>query len=195
MYRTLGVAVAIAAVAAPAAAQFSPGYNFLKAVKDRDFSKAKPLIDAAGSNVVNTKDGDTGLYPLHMVTKDGDAQWIIFLLQSGAQPDVRDNDGNTPLMLATLVRSVESVKILLLVHAQTNATNRLAETPLIVATRNRDAVIAKMLLEANANPDLTDNTGASARSLATADPRGAAIARLLKDVPVRSKNPAVQGPH
>ena len=178
----------------PAAAQFSPSYNFLKAVKDRDFGKARTLIDAPGSNVANARDGDTGQYPLHIVTKDGDTQWIIFLLQSGAQPNVRDNDGNTPLMLATLGRSPESVKILLLVRAQVDAPNRLAETPLVVATRNRDATIVKMLLEANASPDLTDNTGASARSIAAADPRGAAIARLLKDVPVR-KTGAVQGPH
>jgi ankyrin repeat protein len=59
--------------------------------------------------------------------------------------------------------------------------------------QNRDTNIAKALIEAGANPDLTDNSGTTARALAEADPRAAAIAKLLKDVPARKARPA-QGP-
>ena len=59
--------------------------------------------------------------------------------------------------------------------------------------QNRDSFTAKLLLDAGANPDITDNSGSTARALAEADPRAAAVARLFKDVPVRKARPA-QGP-
>ena len=46
--------------AVPAAAQFSDGYNFLKAVRDRDVQKAKALIDKPGSTLVNSRDVTSG---------------------------------------------------------------------------------------------------------------------------------------
>ena len=50
-----------------------------------------------------------------------------------------------------------------------------------------------MLIDAGANPDLTDNTGTTARSFAQGDARSGAVARLLKDVPVRTAK-KLQGP-
>ena len=44
-----------------------------------------------------------------------------------------------------------------------------------------------------ANPDIADNSGISARAVATSDPRAASITKLLKDVPVKATG-RVQGP-
>src|SRR5579871_3340307 len=44
----------------PAVAQFSQSYNFIDAVKDRDATKAKQILDKPGSTAVNTLDGATG---------------------------------------------------------------------------------------------------------------------------------------
>ena len=41
--------VVLALLATPAAAQFNDGYNFLKAVKDRDGTEATKLLDKPGS--------------------------------------------------------------------------------------------------------------------------------------------------
>lgn len=195
IWRGLGlmVAAALVGIATPAAAQFSDSYNFIKAVKEKDGAKATEILDKPGNTVINTRDSDTGDTGLHIATKRSDAAWVGFLLQKGASANSRDREGNTPLMLATQVRWAEGVKIFTTVKAQLDLQNRLGETALQKAVQNRDSFIAKMLVEAGASPDVTDNSGTSARMLAEADPRAAAVARLFKDIPMRKARPA-QGP-
>lgn len=180
-------------LAAPAMAQFSDSYNFLKAVRDKDGGKAKEIIDKPGNTVINSRDSDTGETGLHIATKRSDSQWLGFLLQEGANANARDREGNTALMLATQVRWADGVRILTAIKAQVDLQNRLGETALQKAVQNRDSFAAKLLIDAGANPDLTDNSGTSARTLAASDPRASAVARLLKDVPVRAVR-QVQGP-
>ena len=187
---TLALAVL---VAQPAAAQFSESYNFLKAVKDKDGSKATEYLDKQGNTLVNTRDTDTGDTALHIVTKRGDLNWVGFLLGKGANVNARDNAGNTPLMIATIARWTEGIALFTQVKAQLDVQNRLGETALLKAVQARDLFNAKALLDAGANPDISDSSGISARSAANADPRAAAIAKLLKDAPeIRSK--PMQGP-
>lgn len=195
VWRGLGlmVAAALVGLATPAAAQFSDSYNFIKAVKEKDGAKATEILDKPGNTVVNTRDSDSGDTGLHIATKRSDAAWVGFLLQKGASANSRDREGNTPMMLATQVRWAEGVKIFTTVKAQLDLQNRLGETALQKAVQNRDSFIAKMLVEAGASPDVTDNSGTSARMLAEADPRAAAVARLFKDIPLRKARPA-QGP-
>lgn len=191
MSALLGLAMA----GAPAAAQFSESYNFLKAVKDKDAAKAKSILDQPGTTVVNTRDNDTGEMALHIVTKRRDLGWIGFLLQNDADPNVRDKAGNTPLILAAQQGFTEGVRVLLLLKPRVDLANRAGETALIMAVRARDAASAKLLLDAGANPDLTDNAqGFSARQYAAQDARGGGVARLLKDAPVRANAAVVQGP-
>lgn len=194
--RGLGMMALMLAVlgAQPAAAQFSESYNFLKAVKDKDGAKATEFLDKPGGNtLVNTKDGDTGETALHMVTRRGDLSWLGFLLGKGANVNVRDREGNTPLIIATIARWTEGVALLTQVRAQVDVQNRLGETALLKAVQGRDSYNAKALIDAGANPDISDSSGVSARSAANSDPRAATIAKLLKDVPER-KAKAMQGP-
>jgi ankyrin repeat protein len=115
------------------------------------------------------------------------------MLQKGASANSRDREGDTPVMLATQVRWTEGVRIFILINAQLDLQNRLGETALQKAVQNRDSATAKILLDAGANPDITDNSGTSARMLASNDPRAAAVAKLFKDIPIRKARPA-QGP-
>ena len=190
----LGMAVALAvAPATPAAAQFTDGYNFIKAVKDRDGTKATEFLDKPGSTVVNVRDNDSGDAAIHIVTRRNDASWLGFLYGKGANLNAKDREGFTPLMIAVRTGWSEGVRLLTVMKAQLDAQNRLGETALAIAVQKRDAIVAKQLLDAGANPDISDNSGATARSLAEADTRGQAIARLMKDVPVKKPKP-VQGP-
>ena len=54
--RTLALAAALALLATPAYAQFSDGYNFLKAVKERKGEETEKYINEPGSVIVNTRD-------------------------------------------------------------------------------------------------------------------------------------------
>ena len=185
----LVAAVAMIGLAVPAAAQFSDSYNFLKAVKEKDAAKATEILDKPGNIVVNTRDADTGETALHIATKRSDAAWVGFMLQRGANANARDREGNTPLLAATQVRWSEGVRIFIAIKAQLDAQNRLGETALHKAIQNRDSITAKMLIDAGANPDINDNSGVSARTIANADPRAAALAKMLKDIPVRAARP------
>ncbi len=193
MKRQLMAAVMALALASPAAAQFSDSYNFLKAVRDRDVNKAIEFADKPGTTIVNVRDSDNGEGAIHIVTKRGDLGWLGLLYQKGANLNLKDRDGNTPLILASISRWGDGISTLLRLKAQVNAQNRLGETALLKAVQARALDIAKLLIEAGANPDIADNSGISARMAAENDPRAASIAKLIKDVPVKAPS-KMQGP-
>lgn len=182
-----------AAMAVPAAAQYSDSYSFLKAVKDRDVNAAIELADKPGSTVVNARDGDSGEAAVHIVTRRGDLGWLGLLYQKGANLNLKDREGNTPLILATLTRWSEGVVTLIRLKAQVNLQNRLGETALLKAVQARDYALAKALLDAGANPDLADNSGMSPRIAANEDARVANIAKLFSAIPEKRAG-AMQGP-
>lgn len=159
------IASALALVlAAPAAAQFqSEGYKFLEAVKDRDGDAATDMLNKPGTQVVNTRDitsGDTGL---HLVVQRRDVLWIRFLLQRGADPNIRNKKGITPLQLATAMGFTDGVEALIKGGANVNVGDQTGETPLIAAVHQRNPELVRVLLAQGADPDHNDNSGRSAR--------------------------------
>ena len=162
---SVAIASLIAAVAIqPAAAQlFSEGYEFLEAIKDRDGNAVTEMLSQPGTQLINTRDltnGDTGL---HVVTARRDVTWVRFLLQRGANPNIRNNEGLTPLQLAVRLGFVEGAEELLKRGAQVNIGDRQGETPLITAVHQRNAALVRELLSKGADPDHNDNSGRSAR--------------------------------
>jgi ankyrin repeat protein len=193
MLRRLGAALMALLIAVPAAAQFSDSYNFLKAVKDRDVNAAIELADKPGSTVVNARDNDTGEAGVHVVTRRGDLGWLGLLYQKGANLNLKDREGNTPLILAAVTRWTEGVITLIRLKAQVNLQNRLGETALLKSVQARDYELTKALLDAGANPDIADNSGISPRMAANQDTRAASIAKLFSAVPEK-KMGRMQGP-
>jgi ankyrin repeat protein len=175
------VTTAIFTIAGPASAQFSNSYNFLQAVKDRDGEEATKLLNRPGTVIVNTKDVTTGETALHIVVERRDATWLGFLLQKGANPNIRDKKGTTPLMLATQMRFIAGVRTLLEQNAKVDETNNQGETALIRAVQLRDSELVRILLKSGANPDKTDTlAGLSARDYAERDRRAASILSEIK---------------
>ena len=182
--RVAAIALVAAVPAVPAAAQFSDSYNFLKAVRDKDVFKAKGFLDKPGSVIVNTKDRDTGETSLHIVTKRRDTPWMGFLLQNGADPNARDAEGNTAIILAATSGFSDGVRLMIAGKAQVDAANNRGETALIKSVLVRDAASARMLLDTGADPDRSDNqTGQSARDYAARDTRAGQLAKMLADAP------------
>lgn len=186
----------VALVAAvPVLAQFqSEGYKFLQAVKQSKNNDVIAALNKPGSTVVNTKDVTTGEAALHVTTRRGDAAYTNFLLQKGADPNIRDARNNTPMMVAIDAGQSEMVPLLLLGKANPNLANASGETPLIRAVQRRDIGLVRTLLAAKADPDQRDvMAGLSARDYAGRDLRAAAIAKLFADTPRRARA-AVAGP-
>jgi ankyrin repeat protein len=181
------LAAMLAGLAAPAAAQFSDSYNFLKAVRDRDVLKAKSFIDKPGSTLINTRDLDDGETALLIAVRRRDTPWMGFLLQNGADPNLADRQGNTPLLEAASGSFSEGVRLMLAGRARVDLANSRGETALIKAVHNRDAQSVQLLLGAGADPDRTDNlTGMSARDYAARDSRAGPVGKLLAEAPKKS---------
>jgi len=149
---------------APLAAQmFSEGYQFLEAVKERDGDTATEMLNKPGTQVINTRDITTGDTGLHIVAQRRDTLWIRFLLQRGADPNIANKQGTTPLQIATTLGHIDGVEELIKRGADVNVTDRQGETPLISAVHQRNKDLIARLLKQGADPDRTDNSGRSAR--------------------------------
>lgn len=163
---TVAMTVAFA-LAVPAHAQiYSEGYQFLEAVRDRDGTEATELLNVPGTTVINARDLTSGESALHVVVGRRDLTWTRWLLQEGANPNIADNRGRTPLIAASEIGFIEGVEALVARGARVDIANQTGETPLIAAVHARNVALMEVLLDAGANPDLSDNAGRSAREYA-----------------------------
>jgi ankyrin repeat protein len=182
------IAAVLVAVAAPAMAQYSESYTFLKAVRERDGDKVAEITGNPSSTAINARESNTGDAALHMVVRGRDLKWVRFLLARGARPDIQNQDGDTPLMVAAGIGWVEAAEALLSVRANVNLPNNGGETPLIRAVQRRDVQMVRLLLSRGANPRHTDSVaGYSALDYARRDNRSAAILRMLEAPPVSTQ--------
>lgn len=182
-------------IAVPAGAQFqSESYQFLQAVRDSKANDVLTALNKPGQTVVNTRDVTSGETALHIVARRGDIPYANTLLQKGADPNLKDFKGNTPMMLAVEAGQTSMVNLLSLGRANPNIGNTSGETPLIRAVQRRDAEMVRELLKAGADPDQRDIlAGRSARDYAGQDLRNPLIAQMLSEAPKKIKK-AVAGP-
>ena len=136
-YLVKGTVLAATLIPALATAQFSESYNFLKSVRDREGAKATEIISKPGTVIIDTRDPSTGETALHIVTKARDMTWLNFLLARKAKTDVRDNQGNTPLMIAAQLGFIEGAQLLIDQRASVDLANAGGETPLTLTAPQR----------------------------------------------------------
>ncbi|MBB3348075.1 MULTISPECIES: ankyrin repeat domain-containing protein [unclassified Sphingomonas] len=179
----------------PAAAQQqSQSYKFLESIRKGDGNAVIATLDQPGQTIINTRDVTTGEGALHIVVKRGDSAYLRYLLAKGADPNLRDREGETPMMLAVQAGQPEMVQILANAKANANLADGSGETPLIRAVQRRDLSLVRAVLAAGGNPDQPDNVaGMSARDYAKRDTRSTAIAKVLDETPAKTQR-AVAGP-
>ncbi|KQN81205.1 hypothetical protein ASE90_06385 [Sphingomonas sp. Leaf67] len=189
------LAAALMLPAAAGAQQMSPGYVFLKAVRDEDGNKVNDILGQPGQTIINTKDRSTGESALHIVAKNGNLTYLRFLLAKGANPNIQDNRGNTPALLAVEAGSVEAINALVARKANLNLGNSSGETPLIRAVQLRNVDMVRTLIAAGANPDQPDvMAGLSARDYAKRDTRTPVLLKTIDDNPAKAAKAPVAGP-
>ena len=183
------------AIAAPLSAQFSASYNFLEGVRSQDFAKVRPIVEQPGTTVINVRDRRTGEGALHIVTRRRDETWLLYLLRYRANPDIRDNEGNTPLHIAAQIGFEQGVHWLHVINADADPANDRGETPLILAVQQRNTAIVRRLIAQGADPDWADSVvGMSARDYAQRDPRGGTILAILESAENTQDEGPVMGP-
>lgn len=195
MIRRAPLACLLVALAAPAAGQQqSDSYKFLQAVRDAKGDEVTQMIERPGSRIIDTRDPGSGEGALGIVVKRGDVTYLRYLLGHGADPNLRDDKGVTPLMLAVTLGQEGMIRYLLDAGANPNLANASGETPLIRAVQRRDLQMTRELVAGGANPDQADRmAGLSARDYARRDTRTPALLKLLDEKPVQTKA-AVAGP-
>ncbi len=164
----------------PVRAQFSTSYKFLESVRKQEGQEVTDAVSQPGSTIINTRDSSTGDTALHIVVARRDAAWLGFLLAKGADPNIGNNHGVTPLMLAANLGFVEAVTLLVDRGARLNDSDATGETPLVTAVHRHDLPIMRALLKAGADPDRADNSGRSARDYAAFDGKESPLVAEIK---------------
>jgi uncharacterized protein len=169
--RGLLAVVSVALLVPAAAAQnYSPGYQFLEAVKKKDGTKVTEMLASpGGSTIINARDITDGHGALHIAVDRRDVTWINFLTARGANPNIANNRGVTPLLRSVQIGFDEGVAALVAAGARVDEQNQAGETPLMSAVHQRDTGLMRVLLQAGADPDRVDNSGRSARDYAELD--------------------------
>lgn len=197
--RLAGLSLLIAALTlptAPAIGQLnqSAGYKFLQAIRDAKNDDVIAILSKPGQTIVNTRDFSTGEGAIHIVTKRSDTAYLNFLIASQADVNLRDNKGETAMLIAAGNGRSDILETLKKAGANVNLANNSGETPLIRAVQHRDLATVRTLLSEGADPDQTDNVaGMSARDYAHQDTRSPAIAKLIDETPKAAKR-VVSGP-
>lgn len=198
----IALAGALAALAVPLAvpataqlANGSPGYQFRDAVKNEKGQEMIALLAKPGNRLINSQDPLTGEAALHIVVKRGDSKYLSFLLeQDDVDPNIKDAQGNTPLMYAVRGGYEGLVLLLLKAKANPNIANNDGDIPLMLAVTQRDVSMVRDLLSGGADPDKTDRAGRSPRDIAAGNAaRDPVMASLFDAIPKKSRRP-VSGP-
>ena len=106
----------------------------------------------------------TSLSPLHQVCYYNLTELLLLLLQKGANPNVRDNDGDTPLHLCMMglcenTTNGNMVYILVSHNANVNDLNNDFESPLKYGVLYNYTEGVRILLQSGATPNAIDRDG------------------------------------
>mmetsp|Transcript_6435 Transcript_6435/g.6324 ORF Transcript_6435/g.6324 Transcript_6435/m.6324 type:complete len:616 (+) Transcript_6435:1-1848(+) len=136
------------------------GVSFLmKAAKIGDFELVRMLIELKCSSGATDREKKSVL--IHALEKHGDdpIRIVSFLLSNGANANISDIQGFTPLHFAAQNGFVDSVNELIESRADINAKNINNDTPLHLAVRNNYRNCVELLLERGANVRIQNNVG------------------------------------
>ena len=107
-----------------------------------------------------------GRTALHWAVSSASSTNIKLLLESGANPNLTDEQGDTPLHLAAICLHDGDTKILIDHGARVNAKNLLGKTPLQRAVIFGDSATVLVLLKAGADPRIKNNKNKDAIDIA-----------------------------
>ena len=176
----LALAVAVLSSAIPAVAQTGlAGPDFFRALREGDNGKAVGLLNSTPT-LLNTRDV-TGETALLITVAQRDDVWVGYLLSKGADPNLGDRKGDTPLIAASRIGFLDAIEAMVERKAKVNTANRMGETALIVAVQHRQVPVIRYLLDHGADPDKRDNAqGYSARDYAKRDNRNPELLRIIE---------------
>jgi ankyrin repeat protein len=121
---------------------------FVEAVRDNRIEDVKELLNSGAD--VNAKDMFGGNTGLHWSARLGLSEMARLLIEKGANPNIRNDDDDTPLHWAAREGQKELAVILLAHGAKVNAVGKAGWTPLRWAEVQGHSNIARILVAAGA---------------------------------------------
>ena len=157
--------------------------QLIQALRRRDHAQAQALLDQGRRDPefdINQKNVN-GMTIVHMFTSPDRTDELAWLSQAGADFNLRDNHGQTPLMLAVLSSSPSLVSALLAAGADPAQPNDRGVTPLLQAVLNhKENGITRILLDAGTPPDIASETGTTPLLAAASRGRASLVRTLLE---------------
>ncbi len=150
----------------------------LNAVRDGDFEAMRAGFE---SGLAVDAKAPNGMTALHVAAVLGREEFVIWLLERGA--DVADpaQNGITPLHRAALGGHLDTMRLLLDAGADVDATARWGATPLLSAVERGHLEAARLLLAAGSDSAIAAANGETALSLARSRGREDLVALLSED--------------
>jgi ankyrin repeat protein len=99
-------------------------------------------------NKPQKKQVKSGINELIKLAYAGETEHIESQLKKGADPNVCDESGNTPLLIATSRNDLATVKVLLEYNARANVKNAAEYTPLLNAELHKNDEMIKQVKNA-----------------------------------------------
>lgn len=146
--------------------EFSTGdSHFIKAASAKKMEIAQVCLDMGADINLKNKMGKTALF--HAVV-NGDLSMVEFLLKNGADPNIADNTGITPLMTAAISDAPDGRKIfkLLLDKADPHAKSEIGNTAVLLAIGEGNVENAKDLIDKGVDLNVESDSGATPLLLA-----------------------------
>lgn len=154
-----------------------------------DLTTLKVLLQAgAAINVQDSKDNTALKYSLRMAISD--EQVATFLLQHGANPNLADSDGDTPMIQAISAGHAPNFLTFLVTHgAKLNAQDKAGQTALMVAAGLQDTDSIARLLLLGADTTIKDKDGATALFYAVTNKYGFRVQVSIESPPNQLPDP------
>jgi ankyrin repeat protein len=145
----------------------SPSASLVAAIRNNDLTALRSTTNAAN---VNTPD-ERGRTPLMIAAGTGTLEAMTILLAAGADPNLGDSTGTTPLMYGA--RDIAKVRLLLEKGARANDKSRQGQTALLIAASTSGSLETVRLLVSK---------GADARVVGSGGRTGLILAAQANDL-------------
>lgn len=140
-------------------------------------SEIRYMLAKEPAHTFRNEDGQTALH----LAAIQDEYLTRDVLGHGFDINIRNLDGETPLMCAVSVENIGTVTLLLKNHADVNVVNDKQETCLhIAASKDKSGSITQLLLRRNADTELVDGIGLTPLFVAAFNGNDVVARQLLK---------------
>ena len=165
-------------------------------VEDEDGNTPLLLACRAGhlelAQVLLDKGADASA-AVHLAAERRDEKMLGVLVSAGANLDVQDREGDTPLLLACTAGNLEFAQVLCDKGADASAANHKGNTPLLAAVAAGNAQLARELAARGANVEASRKDGANVLALALLSKNEACIELALTQGPNRREDQGTLG--